>query len=127
MKNIKKLPNWCNFFIIEDFFTKIFLRKTVRLSKLVEISVEERKKILEHYEKLCNHEIELKEDLKKPESFLRSVYTNTSPKKNVISSWAEILEKKYEDESKLGFDLTVESIGAISSHIKSYILCRCII
>jgi len=117
VKNTKKLLNWCNFFIIEDFFTKDFLHKTTRLSKLVEESVEE-KSPEQELEELKNKELELKEQIKQPDSLLRDMYSSNSPKKDVIVEWAGNLERQYELEVKLHRAPVVESIGAISSYIK---------
>lgn len=87
------------------------------MSKLVEESVEE-KSPEQELEELKNKELELKEQIKQPDSLLRDMYSSNSPKKDVIVEWAGNLERQYELEVKLHRTPIVESVGAISSYIK---------
>ena len=87
-------------------------------SKLVEASVAE-KTPEQKLEELKNKELELKEQIKQPDSLLRDMYSSDSPKKDVIVEWAGNLEQQYEIEVKLHRIPVVEAVGAISSYIKS--------
>lgn len=85
------------------------------MSKLVDVV---QKTPEQELEELKNKELLLKEQIKQPDSILRDTYFSKSPKKNVISKWAENLEEQYDLEVKLNLTPSVKSVGAISSHIK---------
>lgn len=88
------------------------------MSKLVESSVEE-KTPEQELEVLKNNELWLKEQIQKPDSYLRTLYSTAAPKKDVIVLWADNLERQHELELQLHYDPALESVGEISSYIKS--------
>lgn len=92
------------------------------MSKLVEESQEKpeiiEKTSEEELEELKNNEIWLKDQINQPDSVLRNIYNTDSPKKDVIVSWAMNLERQHELEIKLDLQLTVETVGGISTYIK---------
>ena len=89
------------------------------MSKLVEKSLDNSEKSPEQeLDKLKNQELELKEQIKQPDSFLRNLYSSPAPKKDVIALWATNLERQYDLEKNLGYDTTVKSVGNISTYIK---------
>ncbi len=90
------------------------------MSKLVAKTVEEPKiSPSEELEKLKNDELWLKEQIQKPDSYLRNLYSSNAPKKDVIVLWADNLEKQHDLEVELKRTTVVDSVGQISSYIKS--------
>lgn len=87
------------------------------MSKLVETSVAE-KTPEEELEALKNNELWLKQQIQQPDNYLRTLYSTAAPKKDVIVLWADNLERQHELEIELHYDLTLESVGQISSYIK---------
>ncbi len=88
------------------------------MSKLVESSIE-KKTPEQELEVLKNNELWLKEQIQKPDSYLRTLYSTAAPKKDVIVLWADNLERQHELELQLHYDPALDSVGEISSYIKS--------
>lgn len=90
------------------------------MSNLVEKSVQvESQSPVEELEHLKNNEMWLKDQIKKPDNYLHSLYGTNTPKKDIISQWALNLERQHELEIKLKRTTTLKSIGHISSYVKS--------
>ena len=100
---------------LEDFDIE---KQIAKLEQLGDKISDEQKLELEYLKSKRRTE-DLKNNIKKNDSFLHDLYSTNSPKKDAIQRWAEELEFQFNYEKNIGKQTVVQSVGSISSHIKS--------
>jgi hypothetical protein len=92
-------------------------KRIEKLEKLADQVNDEQKSELAYLKSKRRIE-DLKDNIKKSDSFLRDLYSTNSPKKDAIQKWAEELELQFNYEKKHEIPTVVKSVGSISSYIK---------